>query len=409
MIRYRSSHAFRSKIINERRQFRLRFLYYSLVIFAFILMVLAVWILMYESQAKFLVNWLLDRPVPISSLDSTQTAAWKTHQQTYHKLDLALYGALINLQVSPARIKETMPRRLIKEGKYTPLGQRVSISPGYSLAECNLEISRAIVGVGGNIARAEERSRSGELIFEIAYGGTITNNLHIKIDPKLKKKTARLAVVIAYSDQESQIVAEELVKFEQPLTFALLPWASGARDLAENIETSQHELLLLLPVKPKVFTRAAPRRRSVIFNHNQTVNRRIIRNALSSLPRARGILGFPGNLENTERDILDPIIDEITKHKKYYLDGPGRIYLPNKVDHINEQLQTWGVIDTIDNPAIISKKLDLASLSALDHKQAIVVAKAKGHTLNVLANDMKRLQLRGIKFVTVSDLLEDYK
>ncbi|MYA78308.1 MAG: hypothetical protein F4Y17_12350, partial [Gemmatimonadetes bacterium] len=59
------------------------------------------------------------------------------------------------------------------------------------------------------------------------------------------------------------------------------------------------------------------------------------------------------------------------------------------------------------NPVIISMNLDRASLSALDDTRAVVIADARPHTVQVLMDRMRYLEIRGIEFVRVSDLVDN--
>ena len=144
--------------------------------------------------------------------------------------------------------------------------------------------------------------------------------------------------------------------------------------------------------------------------HTEVTNRRIVEDALASLPMVRGVLGYPGGLMDDGAGVLDPVLDELDKRDKYYIDNPGTIYSSAGQEILSDghdRFQAWGVLDPVYNPVIISMNLDRASLWALDNAQAIVIADARPHTLQVLVNQMTRLELRGIEFVRVSDLLDN--
>ena len=385
-------------------------MYVGLGTAVFVLVSFALWIVLFENQARTVVDWLLDRPVPVSLAEYTRSAAGKSDQQAYQTLDTALYGALINLQVPAGRIRDTNPRTMIGEGQWTPVERRITVSGAYSLSECNLEITRAVTRVGGTVVRAAERSRSRELLLEIAHNGKVTHHLYITRDSDLEKRTGRLAVVVAYSDEDFRGVVEKLSEVDRPITFALLPWASGASDIARDITRRNHEVVALLPVQPRSFTRNIPRRRSVLAAHTEVTNRRIVEDALASLPMVRGVLGYPGGLMDDGSGVLDPVLDELDKRDMYYIDNPGTIYSSAGQEIRSDghgRFQAWGVLDPVYNPVIISMNLDRASLWALDNAQAIVIADARPHTLQVLVNQMTRLELRGIEFVRVSDLLDN--
>lgn len=413
---------------NRSRQRRSYTLYAGFVAAAVVLLVLAVWIMLYQNQARKVVDWLLDRPIPVAMPDLERTSAWKTGQQAFHAMETALYGAFMNLQVTPDRIRDTAPRAATAAGRWRPLERRIIVSGTYSITECNLEIARAVGRVGGEVSRAEERSRTGQLLIEIAFDGNTTHRLHITRDPAVKRRKGRLAVVIAYTDGDQRGVVEELSEFTRPLTFALFPWVTGVNDIAAELTRGDHEVMALLPVQPSSDTTGLPRRRSVSPTHSELTNRRVVEDALATLPAARGVLRYPAGRMADETEVLAPVLDELGKRNLYYLDnpggpggsggpgGPGNARGPGgsggpgaPKDRGGEsgRIRAWGVLDPMYNPVIISMNLDRVSLTALDDTRAVVVADARPHTLQVLTDRMRRLEIRGIEFVRVSDLVDN--
>ena len=408
-MRFRYSRITRKRLMDREKQRRNYVRYTVLGSTAFVLLALATWIVLYENQARAVVDWLLDRPIAITSSGYERTAAWKSGQQAYQTLDSALYSAFLNLQVTPDRTQETKPRAPLSGGRWTPSERRITVSGAYSLTECNLEIAGAVTRVGGTVVRAEERARSGDLSLEIAHGGMVTHLLHITRDPNLRRRTGRLAVVIAYTDGDDRKVVEKLSDSTRPITFALLPWVDGADEIASGIARGDHEVIALLPVQPRSFTRNMPRRRSVLPAHSVETNRRIVEDALASLPMASAALRYPVDRVDIQAGVLAPVLDELGKRDLYLLDNPitaDGSGVPDDWDG-NNRFRVWGILDSVYNPVIISMNLDRASLSALDNTRAVVIADARPHALQVLENRMAQLEQRGIEFVKVSDLVDN--
>lgn len=395
--------------MQRRNQRRTRLIYAALGTVALILLAFAAWITLFGDQARSVANWLLDRPVAVALYGSERTAAWKSGQAVYHTLDTALYGAFLNLQIPPERIRDTRPRAPSGVGRWTPVERRITVSGAYSLAECNLEIARSIARVGGTIVRAEERTRTGELLLEIARDGINTHRLTIVRDPDLQRRTGRMAVVIAFTDGNYREVIESLSESTRPITFALLPWARGVDGLAANVARGGHEVIALLPVQPKSFTRNMPRGRTVLSAHSELTNRRIVEDALASLPMAGGVLRYPVGPVAGGSEVPAPVLDVLGKREMYFLDNPGAEGTSGARGDGEDgrgRLRVWGALDPVHNPVIISMNLERASLAALDDERAVVVADARPLTHQVLMNRMAHLELRGIEFVRVSDLVD---
>ena len=200
-MRFRYSHTARTRLMDRKKQRRSGYLYAALVTAVLILLAFAAWITLYEHQARSVAYWLLDRPVPVASSGYERTAAWKSGQEAFHALDTALYGAFLNLQVTPERIRDTLSRAPAAGGRWTTVERHITVPGAYSLAECNLEIARSAARVGGAVVRAEERTRSRVLQLDVAYDGMVTHRLNITRDPDLRRRKGRLAVVSAYTDR----------------------------------------------------------------------------------------------------------------------------------------------------------------------------------------------------------------
>ena len=153
-MRFRYSRTARTRLMDRKKQRRAYLLYAVLGTTAFVLLAFAALIVLYQERARSIVDWLLDRPIAVTSIDYERTAAWKSGQQAYQTLDTALYGAFLNLQVTPGRIRETKPRARLGGGRWSPVERRITVSSDYSLTECNLEIASAVTRVGGTVIRA---------------------------------------------------------------------------------------------------------------------------------------------------------------------------------------------------------------------------------------------------------------
>lgn len=409
-MRFRYSHSARTRMAITKSQRRSYARNALLGTAAVVLLALAVWIMLYQNQARKVVDWLLDRPVPVAVPGLERTSAWKTDQEAFHAMEAALYGAFMNLQVTTDRIRDIAPRTATATGRWRPLERRIIVSGTYSLTECNLEIARAVVRAGGKVSRTEERARSGELLLEITFDGNVTHRLVITRDPAIQRRTGRLAVVIAYTDGDQRAVVEGLSEFNRPLTFALFPWADGVKEMSAELTRGHHEVMALLPVQPASDTAGLPRRRSVSPTHSELTNRRVVEDALSTLPGAQGVLRYPAGRMGDEAEVLAPVLDELGKRNLYYLDnpgGPGGPGGPEDRGGESGRIRAWGVLDPLYNPVIISMNLDRASLSALDDTRAVVIADARPHTLQVLMDRMRYLEIRGIEFVRVSELADN--
>ena len=125
---------------------------------------------------------------------------------------------------------------------------------------------------------------------------------------------------------------------------------------------------------------------------------------------ARGVSKFMGDKIRETPEVMNLVLEEVKNHNRYYLDGFGKSHPSG--DQVLESngirvLTSWGALDEDLNQERIATKLDEASYTALDKGSVIVTADARANLLAVLSHKIEQLELRGIEFVHVSDILSD--
>ena len=408
-MRYRPSHTVRIQQINRTQRYERILRSTGLVLVVSILTIGGAWAFIADESSD-LFAWLVNRPVPMGQPIDEQSASFKKDVYGFRELELALSRALINVQVSPGQVRETQSRRRQSDGKWRTIHRTIRVSDAYSLIQCNLEIMRAVSQVGGKVTRAVERKRSRELLLDITYDNNFAYQLTIVKDPKIVRKTGRLAIVINLAGKNKRPLFDQLIKIKRPITFGLLPWESGTSKLATEAVQKNQEVIAHLPMEPKSYPRISPGRKAILVNQSPQANREIVKEALTILSMARGVSNFMGDKIRETPEVMNLVLEEVKNHNRYYLDGFGKSHPSG--DQVLESngirvLTSWGALDEDLNQERIATKLDEASYTALAKGSVIVTADARANLLAVLSHKIEQLELRGIEFVHVSDILSD--
>lgn len=408
-MRYRPSHAVRLRQINKTQRYEHILRSMGLVLVVTVLAMGGGWAIFSDASSDFFA-WLLNRPIPVEQPIDPQTASFKKDEYGFRELELALSRALINVQVSSDQVKETRSRRRQSDGTWGAAQRTIHVADAYSLVQCNLEIDRAVRLVGGTVIRAVERRRSQELLIDISYDDYTAYHLTIIRDPSIVRKTGRLAIVINIAGKSRRHLFDQLLEIKRPMTFGFMPWESGVINLAAEAVRKNQEVIVHLPMEPKSYPRISPGKKAILVNQNEQANRQIVKEALSILSVARGVSNYMGDKIRETPKVMDLVLDEVKKHNKYYIDGfGGAQFSSNRAIQLNglQSAVSWGTLDDDLNQERIAMRLDQASYAALEQGAVIVTANAHTNLLAILSHKIEQLELRGIEFVHVSDIVID--
>lgn len=409
-MRYRPSHVVRMRQINKPRRYEHLLRRVGMYLAGSALVIMTIWAIIFSDESSDALAWLLNRPVPIDTQISDRSAGFKKDVFAFQELELALSRALINLQVSSSQIRETQSRKRLDDDTWRAVKRTIRISDSYSLTQCNLEISRAVDRAGGQVVSAAERRRSQELLLDIAYDGETVYHLTIVRDPLIARKSGRLAIILMDTGNSRRAVLDQFLKIDRPMTFGFIPWASGAVQMAGEAVGKNHEVIAYLPMEPGAYPQISPGRTAILLEQDEPTNRQVVRDGLSRLSVAAGVSNYMGDRIRNTPPAFKLVLDEVNRLNKYYIDDIASSKQARK--SINEQKglpyhATWGALDVYANQEQIAMCLDQVSFEVLEQGAAIVTAQIRPDVLAVLSHKLEQLELRGIEFVHVSDIIAE--
>jgi hypothetical protein len=193
-----------------------------------------------------------------------------------------------------------------------------------------------------------------------------------------------------------------------PLTMAVLPnnpYTSRACDLARE---NGMEIILHLPMEP--------RGRKDYLEKNTVMTRmdrddigRIVRDDLRSVKGATGVSNHMGSKATADAATVRHVLDEVRRHDLYFLDS--LTCSDSRVVTVGEEagvatLRRDIFIDHVAEMDSIKEQLGKAADIALEKGTAIAIGHDKAVTIRALREMAPALRDRGIRFVTLSEVLE---
>ncbi len=278
----------------------------------------------------------------------------------------------------------------------------VGVPADLPLAEANLDISRFVQRLGGQVLSASERQ--GQV--EIRSGfGEVQTTVFILSPIAERRRTGNIAIVIDDFTEDDPIAAH-FCAIPQPLTFSILPRANHVSALAERVRASGHEVLVHLPMEPQ--GGASLGANAILVGLKDAEIRRRVRRALQNVPHARGINNHMGSKATANERVMRLVLSELKDRNLLFLDSRTtassvayQLAVDMDVRAVNRDL----FIDEIADAQTIRGKLwELATVAARSG-QAIGVGHNRRETLIALSAALPPLEKRGFRFVPVSQLL----
>lgn len=284
----------------------------------------------------------------------------------------------------------------------------ISIPQNSSLMLFNLSFTRMTKAMGGTVIRGVEGANGSSLTITVGVGNKATDIIVIRKRTGAIMKTARMAVVIDDLGIKSIDLARRLCNIERGLTLAILPFQSKTGEIVNLANKTGTAYILHMPMEPKS-SETDPGRGSILSGDTaETIIRKLDR-AFREVPGSNGINNHMGSKVTEEERVMEHVISYLRDHGGFFLDSQ-----TSRVSVGYDLAQKMGVrgakisgyIDVEDNTEAIEKRLDTLTEYALKNGSAIILGHDRPNTVTVLERKLPELEKKGIRFVTLTELLQ---
>lgn len=261
--------------------------------------------------------------------------------------------------------------------------------------------------------RAQMRKRADDLI-EVYVGGVLTHEITLSLyeaveepRPVTSPEGALLAIVID-DIGESMGAVRDLLKLDYPVTFAVWPRSSHAREAAEAAHRAGREVMIHQPMEPLKYPAVKPGPGAIYVRMGVDEIEATLRENLARVPHAVGLNNHMGSRFTQDvrgvRAVCAAlegkglfVLDSVTHSGSVFYREARRAGLPAGKRNV--------FLDVIHDKRNIMFQLDKAARVA--HEQGIAVA--IGHPLSETVAALKEWQRtrdRSVRIVTMRQLLD---
>ena len=337
------------------------------------------------------------------------------------EVELAIYESLRQLGVPPSEVKFRNVVHRSREGKrwdYADL--EVQLRQGQSMARAEEVISRSLKKVPGKVTW-EVTQRSGSyLVGRITVQGMLTHRLSLsreEVQPKTQVQQPakppepprpRVAIVIDDLGYDGRL-ARSFLALQEPLSFAVLPYATFSKSIARQVHEAGRDLLLHLPMEPKGYPEVNAGEGVLLVAMNDGVLLEKLRETLAAVPAIVGVNNHMGSRFSEDEDKMRVVLGEMKQRGLFFVDS--RTSAESKGYSLAVQMGVPAAerdvfLDNIQSPQAIGSELRrLAQLARLKGK-AIGIAHPHEVTLEVLRQALPQLRQDGLELVPVSQVLQ---
>ena len=261
-------------------------------------------------------------------------------------------------------------------------------------------------------------SGGGVRRFDLAYHGELTYSVYV-VAPlaarplptsSASNEGPRLAIIIDDLGND-QSAANALVSLPFPLTFSVLPHLPLSSEIAEEAYRRNDQVMLHLPMQsegessPSEGTKAEDIELRVGMSRGQV--QELVNSMLDTVPHAIGVNNHQGSRATADPALMQAVMDDLRTRGLFFIDSRTTAstvaYDVARASGVRAASRKVFLDDTPTRQAVLTQ-LDLAAHDASRDGSAIAIGHPRPATIAVLAEELPRMEARGIRIVFVSDL-----
>lgn len=299
-------------------------------------------------------------------------------------------------------------------------------TPGH-LAADNVYVSLSDASQAGAMAQAldeiarrhklsvRESSSDGIMRFDYSSDSIRTHTIHVitpltagsHVAVKPGRRDARLAIIIDDLGYD-RAAADSLLALGFPLTVSVLPHLPLSAEVAEEAYRRGDQVMLHLPMQSESATAKTEEVELRVGMNEQQVDSALA-GMLETVPHAVGVNNHQGSRATADPALMAALMPELRRRGLFFVDSRT---LASTVAY--DTAERMGVraasrkvfLDDSANREAIFGQLELAARDADRDGFAIAIGHPRPDTIDALAEDVPRLESRGIRLVFVSDVVK---
>ena len=272
------------------------------------------------------------------------------------------------------------------------------------------EIMNKMEKLDYNVISSTEDILDNNSTIEIGIDEKVIRKVIITEDQELERTQGKIAIVIddfGYNEGDDE---KKLLQFPYPITVAIIPGTPKSKSLYEEAQKNKKETIIHLPMeaieKPVEYSDY-----TIFENMSDVEIQNRVKKAIDDFPNSKGINNHMGSKITKNKHIMELVLDELKKQNKYFIDskttGESIAYQTAKELRVPcAENNMFLERDRDDDPEYLIKKLTALTKIASKNGSVLAIGHPYKNTINVLMEEIPKLEKQGFLFVPASEILE---
>jgi len=285
------------------------------------------------------------------------------------------------------QVSRTLPFALIEENlrrSLSRLGRTVAIHSSPSVESLYLDVKI-------------QNRRTHQLIF-------------VMLQPAAEKAVRRPKIALVIDDLGGEsLIAKELLQWDLPITFSILPFTRYAKTVAEEAHQKGKEVILHVPMEPHGYPKVRPGEGVLLEEMTEENLRRQLVKDIEAVPYIKGASNHMGSRLMEDPEKVKIILSELKRRKLYFLDSrttPQTVGM-NVAQGIGVKAMERSLfIDHSLNEEDIKEKIEKLIRLSLSNGKAIGIGHPHPSTIKSIKEMIPKMKEKGIELVSLSAVIE---
>lgn len=284
----------------------------------------------------------------------------------------------------------------------------VPLPEGFGPTRGNVVVTTVVERFGGAILDGVEQPGNQLLLTAQVPPGLGLEALLIG-KRKPRGGAPRLALLVDRFGFRNLAESEALMEMGRDLSVAVLPYTTGARDLADRCRSHGMEVLLNLPMEGLDYPRVDPGPGAVLVDLSPGEIRRRVQAALDEIGGAAGMHTFLGALAVEDRQVMRAVMEIAAARGVYFVDSAPSSYSVARETAAEVGVPSIRLSDNLDAPAAgaqaVRRNLEALASQARAGGVAVGLIHPYPGTVRALETLLPEWRRTGIELVPLSEIV----
>ena len=328
-------------------------------------------------------------------------------------IDQLLLSQLSQLKVPPGAIHKQEEEQRRGQKTWTLSRWEVTLPPGVTPKEASSQLVQRIRDACPGVTFTEAKTQDNSWEIEVQVDNLLAHHVILRPPPiqppPIPLRRPRMAIVVDDLGLNKRI-AEEFLRLEAPLTFAIFPLQPSSRRIAHKAHAEGREIILHLPMEPQGYPLKDPGKGALLVSMDERELLCQLRKDLEAVPFITGVNNHMGSRFMEDGEKVRLVLRELKQRKLFFLDS--RTTSKSQGYHIAQELSLRADIRDLflDNESDVGytkRQLKRLIYLARNHGTAIGICHPYPSTITALEEMIPQIQEEGIQIVPLSQALDD--